>query len=82
MDVATESVQSKGITMCVWFKPSHFNSKVFLLPLPTSPQKHVIRTKILLTKLETDSNLYFKAHFNFPKDRKLERNEREDLAIQ
>jgi len=42
----------------------------------------VIRTKTLLTKLETDSKLYFKAHFDFPKDRKLEMNEREDLAIQ
>ena len=32
MDVATESLQSKGVTMCVQFKPSHFNSKVFYYP--------------------------------------------------
>lgn len=81
MDVATDSVQSKGITMCVRFKPTHFNSKVFYYP-SLSPRQNVIRTKTLLTKLETDSKLYFKAHFDFPKDRKLEMNEREDLAIQ
>lgn len=68
---------------CVWdLSPLTLIPNYFITP----PRKknHVVRTKTLLTKLDTDtgSKLYFKAPSNFPKDRKLERNEREDLAIQ
>lgn len=66
---------------CVWdLNPLTLIPNYFITP--PCKKNHVIRKKTLVTKLDTGSKLYFKAPSNFPKDRKLERNEREDLAIQ
>lgn len=54
------SEQKTIIELYVRFTPSLYNAKLFI-----SPRKHLIKRKILLTKLETSLKLYFKVSSTF-----------------